>query len=190
MAKFQLQELSPLGATEARVDEFDGLTVAENITFELASLAQRRGKEKAFAAAAKKMLKVALPGPGKAKSEGQNMVFNSGAGQWFAEMAPLKSGDIASKLTKGFGASASITEQTGGWCRFDLQGENAISTMERICAVDFAMMKANDATRSVVEHIGVFILCRKSGTDFTIYGPRSSAGSLHHALTAAAKSAI
>lgn len=190
MAKIQLQERPPFGATDARVDEFDGLTITENISFELASLAQRRGKEKAFFAAAKKVLKVALPGPGKAKSEGQNTVFNSGIGQWFAEMPQLKTGDIASKLTRGFGASASITEQTGGWCRFDLQGENSVAALERICAVDAAMMKAGDATRSVVEHIGVFVLCKKNRTEFTIYGPRSSTGSLHHALTAAAKSAI
>ncbi len=190
MADFKLQELSPLGATEARTDAFDGLTISENIDFGLASLAQRRGKEKPFVTAAKKLLKGPMPGPGKAKGDRTATVFNSGVGQWFVEMPFEKTGDIAAKLTKNFGETASITEQTGGWCRFDLEGANAIAVLERICSIDFAVMKASDATRSVIEHIGVFVLCRKAGTEFTVYGPRSSAGSLHHALTAAAKSAI
>lgn len=188
MADHLLKPLTPLGATDARVDEFANITISENVDIALAAVAMRNGQEKPFAASAKKAFKTPLPDAGQSITEGKFTLFWSSPEQWFVE-APIDTHeDIAAILKSDFKESASITEQSGGWARFDLQGEGCVAVLERLCAVDTGNMQSNAATRTVVEHIGVFILCREARTDFSVYGPRSSADSLHHAIVTAAKS--
>ena len=189
MANHSLKAISPLGADDARTDMIGGVTISENIDHALASLTMRSGKEKPFETAAKKMFKTALPGPGGSTTKGSFTLFWTTPDQWFVEAPIVSHEDIATLLLKDFKESASITEQSGGWCRFDIEGDNCVSILERLCAVDTAGMESNAATRSVIEHIGVFVLCREARTRFSVYGPRSSAGSLHHAIITAAKSA-
>ena len=57
-----------------------------------------------------------------------------------------------------------------------------------LSGADTRRMQAGSATRTAIHHMHCVIVCRASGTDFTILGPRSSAASLHHALAAAAAS--
>jgi len=183
-----IKPISPLGFHEAQTDEIGNVHIAEVISCSLASIAQRVGQEKAFLSSAKKALKVALPNPGMSISKNELTVFWTAQEQWFVE-APLETHeDIAAVLKKDFKQTASVTEQTGGWCRFDVKGIDCVSMLERLCAVDVAELKIDQATRSVIEHIGIFIICREEKTWFSIYAPASFAGSLHHALTTAAKS--
>ncbi len=84
--------------------------------------------------------------------------------------------------------NASVTEQSDGWARFDVQGETAVDLFERLSAANTRRMDSGTATRTVIEHLGCYLICRRKGEHFSILGPRSSAASLHHALCAAAKS--
>ncbi len=188
MLKHSLKPLTPLGSDEPDSTVIGNLKITERDDFSFASIAQRDGKSRPFAAAAKRAFNLKLPGPGQSASNGDYTLFWSSPEQWFVEAPMATHEDIASILKAEFEESASITEQSGGWCRFDLEGDASVSTLERLCAVDTAMMTDQAATRSVIEHIGVFIVCRSAGQYFSIYGPRSSAGSLHHALVSAAKS--
>jgi sarcosine oxidase, subunit gamma len=63
-----------------------------------------------------------------------------------------------------------------------------VDVLERLAPVDSREMETGAATRTVIEHIGCHLICREAGAAFTVMGARSFAGSLHHALLAAAKS--
>lgn len=96
--------------------------------------------------------------------------------------------DIVAALRPAFGDSASITEQTDAWVRFDLTGTGLAAVFERLCALDVRSMQPGDATRTVIEHLGTYVIRGTKG--MTVLGPRSAAGSLHHALVTAARSAF
>jgi len=80
---------------------------------------------------------------------------------------------------------ASVTEQTDAWVGFDLTADDLAALMQRLCNVDFAIVPDGHATRTVMEHLGVYLIKRGKGAA-RIYGPRSSAESLLHAVEAAA----
>jgi len=186
----RLKALAPLGGATPKVDRFENLTITEFTGAALASVASRVGKEKPCATAAKKVLGVALPSVGKMASRGVFNAFWSGPEQWFVE-APFETHeDLAAILKAGLKATASVTEQTDGWCRFDVEGQGAVKVFERLCPVNIRTMESDTVTRTAIDHTGCFLLCRTAGEAFSVYGPRSSAGSLHHALTTAAVSAL
>ena len=93
----------------------------------------------------------------------------------------------AATLAAAVGAAASVTDQSDAYVRFDLEGERLLDMLARLSAAD-SRMDAGAAVRTPIHHMLCLLVCREPGTRFTIYGPRSSAASLHHALTAAAGS--
>jgi sarcosine oxidase subunit gamma len=95
---------------------------------------------------------------------------------------------LASRLAERFAQSASITDQSDAWVRFDIEGDDCVAMLERLSAADSRTMKPCDAVRTPIHHMGCILVCRATKTRFSIFGPRSSALSLHHALTSAAAS--
>ncbi len=185
-----LHTLTALGNREPRVDTFDGLSISEDDTLALASIAIRRGKDDQFARVWRKRFDGPLPKPGRMVSGDPFSTFWTAPDQWFVQ-APLENHeDLANTLKKMFRTSASITEQNGGWVRFVLEGPELNAVMERLTMLDVRAMRAGHATRTLVDHLGVFLLCHAAGKRMTVLGPRSSAGSLHHALVTAARSAL
>jgi sarcosine oxidase subunit gamma len=61
--------------------------------------------------------------------------------------------------------------------------------MERLCNVDLRAAADGHATRTVIDHLGCYLIKHGAQT-ITLYGPRSSAETLHHALTVAAGSVL
>ena len=95
--------------------------------------------------------------------------------------------NIEAELKALFGDAASITEQTDAWVRFDVSSPNLLPLFERLCNVDLANATDGFASRTVIEHIGCYLI-RRSATEITLYGPRSSAQSLLHMIETAAHS--
>lgn len=183
-----LASLTPLGGTTARTDRIGILTISEITDCALASVASRHGQEASFATAAARLFGIAPPPPGTWAAGGPWALIWSGPGQWFAE-APFDSHEEIARIVKdGLGDTASITEQTDGWVRFDIEGGTVIDLLERLCPLPVRRMQTGAATRSIIEHIGCLVICREAGRRFSLIAPRSFAGSLHHALTAAARS--
>lgn len=188
MAEHRLTAITPLGGSAPRIDQFEGLTITENTGTALASVASRMGQDKEFAAAAKKTLGFALPAAGQATGKGDYAAFSTGVDQWMVE-APFDTyEDVAARLASGLKATASITEQTDAWARFDVTGEACPALFERLCNVNIRTMQTGSATRTMIEHLGCFVICRAEGQSFSVLCPRSAAGSLHHALILAARS--
>ena len=106
--------------------------------------------------------------------------------------APFKHYDtLTSMLEKKLNGIASVTEQSDGWCRFDiidLKRKNLPQVFALLCPLDTERFKGGEAHRTPIHHMGCFVICR-SKQHYSILGLRSSADSLHHALLTAIRSA-
>ncbi len=184
-----LAPITALGGTTPRVDTVGTVTLTEKPDIALASVAARMGHEDACRAHLKNVIG-AVPAPGKTQLHDPEAGFWMGPDLWMVG-APFETHeDLADQLKARFGQTASITEQTDAWVVFDLRGESMEDVVERLCAVDIRVMKTGDGTRTVIDHLGCFMLRRDPSDWVRILGPRSSAGSLHHAILTAMHSAV
>ena len=183
-----LEPLTTLGHVAAETVTIGPITITERFDVALASLAQRRGTEKALTAAAKGA-GVPLPGAGSALAGAPWSAFWMTPEMWMIEAPFASHEDIASHLRAIFAEAASITEQTDAWVRLDLAAPDLGPLLERLTNIDLSSKPAGFAARTVIEHLGVFLIKRGAG-EVTLYGPRASAQSLLHALEVAAKSVV
>jgi len=182
-----LKSITALGGSKPQVDAFDHVTITENDGLALASVAARMGQEAACHKALKALLG-AVPAPGCAVLHDPEAAFWMGPDQWMIG-APRETHELlADDLKARVGAAASVTEQTGAWVCFDVVGPAMTDLSERVCAVPIRRMVAGDAQRTVIYHLGCFVLRRQNDDEIRILGPRASAQTLHHALVTAAHS--
>ena len=174
-----LAAITPLGEAEPHVETWGEITVTEITDRAIASVTARAAGD--FAARAGFLGD--LPGPGQWRAGAPFDLIWTGPDQWFVTAAYDSHPDLATVLKTALGDSASVTEQTDGWVRFDVTGE-VVDMMERLCPLPVRRMTPGQATRSIVEHIGCLVIRSESG--FALMAPRSYAASLLHALRAAA----
>jgi sarcosine oxidase, subunit gamma len=182
-----LHALTALGAREAAVITVGPLTITERFDVALASVAARRGRMADLAKAAK-AAGLPLPDPAMWQASDPYSAFWTAPEMWLVE-APFASHELIESLLKAaLGDAASVTEQTDAWVALDLAAPDLATVLERLCNVDFPAVDAGYATRTMIEHLGCYLIKRDTGAA-RLYGPRSSAKSLLHALEAAAHSA-
>jgi sarcosine oxidase, subunit gamma len=183
-----LQALTALGHVAPEKVEIGPYRIAERFDVALASLACRQGRAADVATAALQF-GLTLPGPARATLGAPYGAFWIAPDMWIIE-APFSSHEeVVAHLKPLFAGSASITEQTDAWVRFDLTALDLQPLLERLCNVDFRTAPPGFASRTVIEHTGCYLI-RRSEAEVTLYGPRSSAQSLLHAITVAATSVI
>lgn len=183
-----LLPLTALGKREATTVTLPSLTIAERTDIALASVAVRKGRLSDLAAAAK-TAGLPLPGPARHQHGTPYSAFWTAPEMWLVE-APFATHElIADHLKSLFKDAASITEQTDAWVAFDLDAADLAPLFERLCNVDWPAIPEGFATRTVMEHLGVYLIKHGPGAA-RIYGPRSSAESLLHAIETAAHSAF
>ncbi|MEY8829703.1 sarcosine oxidase subunit gamma [Sedimentitalea sp. XS_ASV28] len=181
-----LKPLTPLGAHAPHVDKIGPVTLTEVVSVALASVAARLGAEEAVHEALTGLLGASAPAPSR-HAGGTLSAFWTGPDQWMVE-APIDTHeDLAHRLSEELAGKASVTEQTDAWCRFDLTGDALPRVMERLCAADVGQWQGGEVQRTTIDHLGCFVVCRDP-KHLSVIGPRSSAGSLHHALLAACRS--
>jgi sarcosine oxidase subunit gamma len=164
--------------------------LSENTNLALASVTARRGSEVACRKHLSNLLEADAPGPGKAQMHDPEAAFWMGPDQWMAG-APFETHeDLADQLKARFKETASIVEQTDAWCCFDLRGQEVETVMELLSAIDIRKMQSGDTLRTTIHHLGCFVIRREDPNHLRILGPRASAGSLHHAIVTAMKSAL
>lgn len=182
-----LTPITALGGAVAQIDRIGTITIAENNGVALASVAARNGKGKACADGLAAILG-AVPDIGRAVLHDPEAGFCVGTDQWMIG-APLASHEtLADDLKSKLGDAASVTEQTGAWVVFDVTGEAMFDLCERLCAVPIRQMQTGDVRRTLIHHLGCFVIRRQDDMHIRILGPRASAKSLHHALVDAAHS--
>ena len=182
-----LTATTALGGDAARDEVIGGIRISEIADTDLASLAVRRGGATATQRASAKVFG-GLPAAGGSLSNGGDRIIWMGVDQYLVETGPGSQPDVAIRLAATLGAAASVTDQSDAYVRFDLDGTGVPAMLERLSAADNASMDAGDAVRTPIHHMLCLLVCREPAQRFTVYGPRSSAASLHHALTAAAGS--
>ena len=181
-----LAPMTPLGASAPRSDTIGPVTLTESPDWALASVAARLGQEATCQTELEKLLGKPAPGIAGHTRGAALSAFWIGPHIWMVEAPYATHPDLAGQIKTAFTDTASVTDQTGAWVRFDLTGQDLTRLMERLCNLDIGKMQAGQARRSVIEHLGCYVI-RLDGR-ITIYGPRASAQSLHHALVTAAKS--
>ncbi len=180
-----LLQTTPLWGTEPRVDQFTAVTVTEVTGRALASLSLRNVNQDKARAQAEAFLGLSLP---EANGHANTSVFEA---TWLAPDQWLISADIAERehlsdqLAESLSGLASVTEQTDGWCRFDLNGVCA-PVLERLASTDLPGMASQSAARVLLEHLSCLVICREAEQSYGILGQRSTARALHHALVTAA----
>lgn len=182
-----LISISPLGNLEPLKTQIGAVLLTEETAFALASCSARLGKEQQTKTALKKFTGQSAPKVGYA-SDGEISAFWMGPDLWMVEAPYDTNEDLAHKLKAIAKTNASITEQTDGWCRFDIKGPSLSDVFERLCMANIRKMVKGDATRTSIEHLSCFVIMRDSD-HISVLGPRSSAASLHHALVVAINSA-
>ena len=188
MPDFILKPITALGHDLPEVTTIGPWTLTERADVALASLAVRRGRLADVQAAAA-IAGIPLPAPGLSEQGAIYGAFWITPEMWMVEATIASHEDIRADLLAVFGDAASLTEQTDAWVRFDLAGAGLARVLERLSNFDLAQAAAGAATRTVMEHLGCYLI-KRSDALITIYGPRSSAQSLHHALVVAAQSVI
>ncbi len=180
-----LAPLTALGGDTPVHDSIGPVTITEAPDWALASVAARLGQEKACTTALASALGVAVPGIA-AHTRGPVMsAFWTGPHIWMVEAPHHSHEDLAAMLAAKLGDCASVTEQSDAWVRFDIAGDKVERLFERLCNLDLTTMTNGSARRSVIEHLGCYVIRNLDAVH--VYGPRSSARSLHHALTGAAR---
>lgn len=188
MADHRLKPITPLGHDRPHSVTIGPVTISEVVDTALASLATRMGEAKAVADIADSA-GIPLPGPGKAAQGATYAAFWLSPDMWMVEAPFATHEDIIAQLKPHFGEAASLTEQTDAWARFDVTGDDLPAMFERLCAFDLRSHGPGAATRTVIEHLGCYVVIRAPG-HLSVIGPRSSAASLFHALETAAHSAF
>jgi sarcosine oxidase subunit gamma len=179
--------ITPLGATRPRIDNHGSVTLTEVTDCALASVAARLGHEPQANALVASLIGAPAPGPARMGGTGV-MAFWMGPDQWMLS-APIETHeDLAERIKAEAKGTASVTDQTGAWCRFDLSGEGLADVLERLSNANTRAFSGGEAQRTAVEHMGCFLLCH-TPRHISVIGPRSSADSLHHALLTAMRSA-
>lgn len=187
MPDLKLNPLTALGQPAPVTERLGPWTLIERFDVALASLAPRRGRLDEVSETAARA-GIPLPPPGRAETGATFGAFWMTPEMWMVEAPFATHEDIRRHLLGLFADMASITEQTDAWVRLDLSGPGLPRLFERLTNVDLGPAPAGAATRTAIEHLGCYLI-KRSAEAVTVYGPRSSAGSLHHALAEAARAA-
>ena len=158
------------------------VAVAEVTDIAIVSIATPLGGGDALASAINATWGCALPAPrGTSKSSDGSVTLIFSTPDQTLALLPAVNGlavnDVAAKL----GDAGYYTEQTDNWVGLRVSGARAITALERICPLDLATMAVNGAERTVMEHLGVFIL-REAEDRFLLLSGSSSAKSFLHAV--------
>ena len=184
----KLHAVSPLGFTTPHKDMVGAYAISEVTDRAMVSVTARKNCGAAVTTILTKILKQPAPKVG-GYCAGEIEAFWIGQSQWMLAAAFDEYEDIVASFASTFKGKASLTEQTDGWCRFAIVGPDIDRLCSLLCNIDMRSLKAGKASRTLIEHIGCFVL-RSAEDNLQVIGPRSSARSLHHSICAAAKSAL
>lgn len=188
MAEHRLKPLTALGHDRLATVAIGPVTLTEVADCAMASLTARLGREADLVQAAQ-AAGIPLPAAARAEAGAPYGAFWLSDQSWMVEAPFASHEDIRAILLPLFGDAASITEQTDAWVRFDVSGTDLPAMFERLCNVDLRAAPEHLATRTVIEHMGCYLI-RRAENRLSVIGARSSAAALWHALETAAHSAF
>ncbi|MEM7267964.1 MAG: sarcosine oxidase subunit gamma [Pseudomonadota bacterium] len=179
MPDFELKAEPFLGG---RTLDMDGTSLNEETGLSIVSIATPLGGEDALTAAVEKAWGCALPASCKTTNGGDVTLISATADSYLA-LLPAVDGLAIGGVADALGDAGYYTEQTDNWVAIRISGPKAVEALERICPLDLddEAMPIGAAQRTVMEHLGVFIL-RKAKDGFLLLSGSSSAASFLHAV--------
>ena len=153
-------------------------TLAEVDLGQVTSIALFSGQETALAKALKP-IGFSMPGVGECQTKGGVMLAWTGRDQAFLIGAPCPD----------LGASAAVTDQSGGWAALTLTGPAAAAALMRYVPMDLRVsaFKPGSVLRTPLYHMSM-ILLRMDEQTFTVMVFRSMARTAWHEIEVALKS--
>ncbi|WP_227269692.1 sarcosine oxidase subunit gamma [Roseobacter weihaiensis] len=185
-----LAPLTALGHAAPWTDQIGGMAITERPQIALASVTARQGREPTCRQTLTTWLGDGPPPPGKALLRDPFSALWMGPDQWIVAADYDAHERLADELKAKLKQAASITEQTDAWVCFDVSGDRVVDLCERLCPAPARRMQTGDAQRTTVHQMGCFLVCLKQSEEMRFIGPRSSAGSLYHALVTAADAIV
>ena len=177
-----LAAITALGESAPIRAEIGALTLIENSNLALASLSVPRGQNVPM------IFEMTLPEVGQWQAGADISAFWTAPNQWIIEGHNRANEDFA-ELVKRAAPDCCVTEQTDGWVAFDIfsnDGSKPIADLlEKLVNIDVNALKTGTAVRTGLHHMSVYLI-RRRDDQITIFGMRSLAGALCHALETAA----
>ena len=166
--------------------DFGGASLAEETGLSIVSIATPMGSGDALTAAVQNAWGCALPAPGR--TTGEDVTLISATADSYLALLPAVDGLAVTGVAATLGDAGYYTEQTDNWVALRLSGPKAVEALERICPLDLdeAAMPVGAAQRTMMEHLGVFIL-REERDAFLLLSASSSAASFLHAVELSVK---
>ncbi|MBZ0163620.1 MAG: sarcosine oxidase subunit gamma [Notoacmeibacter sp.] len=188
MPDHRLKPATALGAAQPQTDQIGTLQIVERPDVALASVAARSGQMQVLAARAAAVLGCALPAVGQSAGTGAVQALWIGPEQWMF-CAPHHSHEtLADDMAQALCGIASVTEQSDAWVCFEISGPAVAVLLERLCNADFRRMERGEVQRTMIEHTGCLLVVLDPMIAVRLFGPRSAAKYLHHAVSTAAVS--
>ncbi|ODS00484.1 hypothetical protein AUC69_01095 [Methyloceanibacter superfactus] len=177
-------------ANPGRVGKADtpGVTIAERANLGLATLAARKGQDKALTAAVREAYGVDLPAK-SVTARGKSVNFiGYGPGQWLVVSETLAHEALAEDLATRLKGLASVSDQSGGRAVLRVSGPRARDVLAKGLAVDLdpRAFPAGGAVTSTISHMGVQLWQEGEADSYDIAIFRSVSASFWRWLTASA----
>ena len=154
--------------------------IRERDDLAIVSIATPLGGEDALAKALKKHWSLDVPEPTRSTNSGNTRAIRSGQDQMLL-VFPHDTPDAEPHVQGKLGGTGYTTDQTDSWVVLEISGPDTMAAMERLCPLDLVSFEVDDAGRTVMEHMGAFIV--KTGDDrFLLMSASSSAQSFLHAV--------
>ena len=177
MADITLTAAPLLGNADIQIGEN---RIIERDDLALVSVAAPLGGEDALAKALKSGWSLEMPAPTRTTSSGDTRAIRSGQDQMLL-VFPHATPDAEPQVQAKLNGAGYTTDQTDSWVLLEISGPDTMAALERLCLLDLASFDVNDAGRTVMEHMGAFIV--KTGDDrFLLMSASSSAESFLHAV--------
>ena len=171
-----------------KIDGAPGVTISERTDIGLATVAVRKGKTEALAAAVRAAYGVDLPASSTVAT-GRGVAFMGTApGQWFAVSETLANGALADDLARKLSGLASITDQSDGRAVIRVSGPCARDVLAKGVPVDLhqGVFRTGSAATTVISLIGAQIWQVDEAPTYDIAVFRGFAGSFWGWLTSSA----
>ena len=181
MPEQTLTASSPLDGFDKQYAE---VALAEVSDRALVSIAVPLEGETALEEAVAKAYGASLPASGKStmSEDGAVRFLGTQPDQFFA-LFDFEGNDAVGAIAGSLGQAGYYTDQSDNWAMLRLSGPLSRAALERICPLDLSpeIFAAGSVARTVMEHLGVIILCEEQDS-FYLMSQSSSAKSFLHAL--------
>ena len=187
MTEFSLTARS---AFSKKPDQHDGLTLDAIEPPAIVSLAIPNGGEEALTAALQGTFSIDLPDVGRTAASTRDAATFArlARDQLFALFTPPADDRPTAAIACALGDTAYLTDQSDSWATLRIAGKNCRAALERICPLDLhpAAFPPGTVARTVMEHLGVIIVCEAADT-YLLLSARSSADDFLHAVETSAR---